>query len=53
MTWFEVVRKGLEFIRALLLKLKGTPPKPRITKETVDAQIKRQRELWKKNHPNG
>jgi len=52
-TWFEVVRKGLEFIRALLLKLKGEPPKPRITKESVDKQVKHQKDLWKKNHPNG
>lgn len=65
--WWKVIREGLEFLRALLAALKkketkngdssGGPDSKvfghRITRSTVDAQIRHQRELFKKNHPKG
>lgn len=51
MTWATVIREGLEFLQALVLKLRGEPPAPRITKASVDKQVARQRELYRKNHP--
>lgn len=62
MSWWEIIKRALELFGAFLAKVRGqekanvpgrkTPPQP-ITKQSVDKQIKHQKELYKKNHPKG
>lgn len=63
MSWFEILRRALELIKALLKKLGVKEPESGITKTRADIVrenkrkqdelIKHHKELYRKNHPDG
>jgi len=61
MSWWAIIMRALELFRAIMAKTNKEPPpaavgpgeKPpvKITRASVDAQVARQRKLYKMNHP--
>jgi len=64
MSWLQIARMALELLRAVRDKTQRQCPNPdcplklgkqpvSITKASVDEQVRRQRDLYAKNHPKG